>query len=227
MARHGGVAPVRLLDVRDIQGNSYHWASQPIASAAALGIVPVFTGTAPSWNAHLRVDNWDDTYLNWLMSDGPWRLSRSTQTDTGELVIQNMSGNSLQRSMAQLITRRAFEGALFAFREWNKEALRAEFQMRGRLSIVDVGESAAAFTCESLFNGSDYQALDVVSETCRWRYASTACGDTSANPCKNTFATCRLSNKERFSAFINNWIDLQNFNPTSTSTRDVNRARKI
>jgi hypothetical protein len=227
MARPGGVAPLRLLDVLDIQGNSYHWASQPIASAAALGIVPVFTGTTPYWNNHLRVANWDDTYLNWLVSDGPWHLSRSTQANTGNVVIQNMSGNSLQRSMNQLIIRTAFEGALFAFREWNKEAGRLEFGMRGHLSIVDVSEASAEFLAESLFNGSDYQALDIVSETCRWRYGSTACGDTSDNPCKNTFTTCRLVNKERFSAFINNYVDLQTFSPTTASMRDVNRARKV
>ncbi len=38
MARHGGVAPIYLLDVLDFNGYSYHWSTESIPSAAALGI---------------------------------------------------------------------------------------------------------------------------------------------------------------------------------------------
>lgn len=227
MARHGGVAPMRLLDVFDIQGNSYHWASESVPSMAALGISPIFTGNPPSWNAQLMIEDWDDTYLNWLIADGPFQMSRSLKSDMGNFVIQNLSGNSLQRDMDQLILATAFEGALFAFREWAKDARAAEFEMHGRLSIVAVGEAVAEFMGESMFNGGDYQALDLVAETCRWRYGSTACGDTADNPCNNTWETCRLVNKERFSGFINNYIDLQPISDTSTSTRDAVRDRGV
>jgi hypothetical protein len=227
MVRHGAVAPIMLLDVLDLQGFSYHWASMPIASAALWGVAPIYTGNTPNWNSHLRIDNWDDTYLSWLLTAGPFHLSRSMQSDVGSFTIQNMSGDSLQRSMNKLITASAFEGALFAFREWNLDAQQSEFEMHGHLSIASVTEQLAEFMGEQLFNPSDYQAIDLVSETCRWRYGSTACGDTTNNPCRNTFVTCRLVNKERFSAFINNMVDVQPVGLANVSGRDVVRNRQI
>jgi phage-related protein len=226
MARHSAVAPIMLLDVLDQQGNSYHFASMPIRSAAALGITPVFTGTTPAWNWHLRIGTWDDTYLPWLLTAGPFHLSRSMQSDVGSFVLQNMSGTSLERDMNKLITASAFEGALFAFREWNLDAQKAEFEFRGHLSIVSVTEQVAEFMGEQLFNPSDYQAVDLVSETCRWRYGSTACGHTG-HPCQNTYVTCRLANKERFSAFVNDFVDVQPIGLANVSTRDVVRHRQV
>ncbi len=227
MARHSAVAPIMLLDVLDVLGNSYHFASMPIPSAAARGITPIFTGTTPAWNWHLRLGTWDDVYLPWLLTAGPFHLSRSMQSDVGNFTLQNMSGTSSERDMNKLITASAFEGALFAFREWNLDAQKAEFEMHGHLSIVSVTEQVAELMGEQLFNPSDYQAVDLVSETCRWRYGSTACGDTSEDPCQNTYVTCRLANKERFSGFINNMVDVQPIGLANVSTRDVVRNRQV
>src|SRR5664280_1267329 len=88
-------------------------------------------GTEPAWNWHLRIAEWADTYLPWLLTAGPFHLSRSMQSDVGNFVLQNMSGTSLERDMNKLITASAFEGALFAFREWNLDAQKPEFEMHG------------------------------------------------------------------------------------------------
>jgi hypothetical protein len=48
------------------------------------------------------------------------------------------------------------------------------------------------FSCSQLFNPNDYDGTPYAySETCQWRYASPGCGDTSNNPCDNTYVTCR------------------------------------
>lgn len=225
MARYGAVAPVMLLDVLDQQGNSYHWSSMPIASAAAMGIVPVFTGNTPAWNSHLGISSWDDTYLPWLMTSGPFHLSRSMQADVGNFTLQNVSGSSLERNMSKLITGSAFEGAIFAYREWNLDANVAEFEFHGHLSIVAVTETIAEFAAEQLLNPSDYQGLLISSETCPWRYASAACGDTTSNPCQNSWLTCRQPS--RFGGIVQALINIQPPGTANTSTRDVVRNRQV
>ncbi len=225
MARHGAVAAVHLLDVYDLNGFSYHWASAKIVSAAALGITPVYTGTAPAWNAHLRIGTWDDYYLPWLVGAGPFHLARSMQTDIGNFTVQNVSGNTLQRDMNQLITASAFEGAVFAYREWNLDAAMPEFEFHGQLSIASVTESIAEFAATQLLGPSEDQGLDLLSETCRWRYASAACGDTTNNPCQQTFLTCRQPG--RFGGIISVFIDIAVPPSPAVSTRDVQRRRQV
>jgi hypothetical protein len=227
MARHGAVGPIYLLDVLDANGYSYHWSSESIPSASALGIAPIYTGNPPPWNAaHLRIntENWDNTYLNWLLQSGPFRLSRSQQSDIGSFILQNMSGDSLKRSMSQLISASAFEGALFAFREWNLDAEAVEFEMHGHLTVTAIGE-LAEFGAEQLFNFSDYQGLQLYSETCPWRYASAACGDTTDNPCQQSWQTCRQPS--RFNGIVLTQVSVQPEATAVVSTRDVVRNRQV
>jgi hypothetical protein len=225
LARIGRVAPIQLLDVLTLGGYSYHWASIPVASAAALGFSPLLTGNAPPWNASLRIDNWDDTYLPWLLRAGPFNLSRSMESDVGSFTVQNVSGNTLQRDMNQLITYAAFEGAVFAYREWNLDVADTEFEFHGKLSIINVGEEIAEFTAEQGTNPSDYQGLILIAETCPWRYGSAACGDTTNNPCQNSFLTCRQPS--RYSGVVQQLVNVQPPGMASISSRSVVRNRQI
>lgn len=228
MARHGGVGSILLLDVLDINGYSYHWASEKIPSAAALGISALLTGNPPPWNAaHLLIaaDDWDDTYLNWLISAGPFEMSRSQQSDVGSFVVQNLSGDTLYRSMNKIITASAFEGALFVFREWVLDAQRVKFEMHGQLTLTGVSETMATFRGTQGSNPSDYQGLQLVSETCQWRYASAACGDTTNNPCQQSWQTCRQPS--RFNGIILTLVNVQPQAEASVSQRDVVRNRQI
>jgi hypothetical protein len=226
IARIGAVAPIGLLDVISLDGYSYHWSTHPVASAAALGIPVLFnTGSVPKWNSFLRVPSWNDTYLAWLTKAGPFSLQRSMQSNTGAFVLQNVSGNPIQRDMNQIITAMAFEGAVFAFREWNLDAGAAEFEFHGHLSIDGVTEEEAEFSATQLFNPSDYQGLLTVGETCPWRYASAACADTTNNPCENTWLTCRQP--ARFGGIVQTLINIQPGSEANTSTRDVVRFRQV
>jgi hypothetical protein len=225
MAKHGGVAPLGLLDLLTLDGYSYHFATRPIPSAVALGIPVPLTGGIPPWNAYLRIAEWDDNYFPWLLTAGPFHLARSMVADTGSFVVQNVSGNSLQRDVGQMITAMAFEGARFIYREWNVDAAVVEFEMHGRLTVEAVTETEAEFASDQLFNPSDYQALETVSETCMWRYASAACGDATNNPCMNSWLTCRQP--ARFGGVV---VTLININPGSSanvSARNVVRERQV
>lgn len=225
MARHGAVAPIMLLDVLTLDGTAYHWASAPIPSAAALSIPVLLTGNPPAWNAFLRVQYWNDAYLPWLLTSGPFHLSRSMQSDIGNFTVQNVSGNTMQRSMAEIVTADAFEGAVFAYREWNLDAARAEFEFHGQLSVVAITETIVEFAAEQLFNPSSYQGLILSSEQCPWRYGSAACGDTTNNPCENSWLTCRQPS--RFGGIVESLINVQPPAFANPSTRNVVRNRQI
>jgi hypothetical protein len=224
----GGIAPIMLLDVVTHAGYSYHWASRPIASASAIGAPAVFTGNPPPWNAqHLMIPSgsWDDTYLPWLLSAGPFHLSRSTQTDIGNFTVQNVSGDTLQRDVSAMFMGDAFENALFAFREWNLEAQLAEFEFHGTLSLTNLTEVMAEFAATQIFDMNNDEAADVYSEICAWRYASAACGDTSGNPCLHSWPTCRIP--PRFHAVLNIMPSTMIPSDATISTRLVVRRRQV
>jgi hypothetical protein len=230
MLRVGAVAPIHLLDVLALDGYSYHWTSTAVGvgnrlSAAALGITPLLTGEAPPWNAQLRIENWDDTYLPWLLRAGPFTLSRSMQADVGGFVLQNISGNTLQRDMQQMIKKATFEGAVFAYREWNLDAAKIEFEFHGQLSVLDVSQTHAEFAAEQSTNPSDYQAVWLITESCPWRYASAACGDTTNNPCQHSFLTCRQPS--RYGGIVQSLVNISQPGQASVSTRNVVRNRQI
>lgn len=227
MSNISGIAPLQLLDVLALDGTSYHWASFPVASAAALGCPPVLTGNPPAWNAlQGRIVTWDDTYLPWLLTAGPFHLSRSMQSNIGDFTVQNVSGNTVQRDVSTIAVKTAFEGAIFAYREWSLEAQAAEFEMHGRLTVISVTEMTAQFAGEQLFNPSNYQAPDFTySETCPLIYASPACGDTTNNPCSNSFPTCRVP--ERFQGVLNTFQTDLSPSEANVSTRVTVRRRQV
>ena len=198
MSAHSGFAPVLLLDVVATDGTSYHWGSRQI------DVSPVYPTTLPgtppaAWLAGLANPpaNYDTHYFPWLLSASGFNQTRAMQAVTASIVVQNISGNTLQRDLAGLLTARTFEGALFCFREWNLVAQEAEFEQHGRLTVVNATERLCTFGANLLFNPNDYDGQPYTySETCQWRFGSPQCGATAANdssfatPCDNTYKTC-------------------------------------
>jgi hypothetical protein len=146
MSAHGGSAPVCLLDVVTTDGTSYHWANVEI------DVTPVYTGTHPSWLAGLANPpaNYDTHYFPWLLSASGFQESRAMQSTTATIEIQNVSGNTIQRDLAGLLTARTFEGALFAFREWNLVAQSAEYEQHGRLTVTGGTEMQTLFSTPTI-----------------------------------------------------------------------------
>ncbi len=147
------------------------------------------------------------------------------QTDVGNFVVQNISGNTLQRDLSTLAITDAFEGALFAYREWNLEAEQPEFELHGRLTIVAITEVEAEFAATQLYDFNNDEALELYSETCTWRYASAACGDHGGDQCEHSWTTCRQ--QARFHAILN--IMRTDMIPSDdiVSARRVQRRRQV
>ena len=188
LAAHSGPAAPMLLDVVRTNGDSFHWANAQLTAA------PVYTGNTPAWASSLLNPPaiWDRAYFPWLLSATDLHFYRSTQASSGRLLVQNISGNSLQRDVAGLLTAASFEGAIFALRLWLPHLQLPSFEMHGRLTIAQAGELTSEFALGPLFDSSSYDGNPYqYSETCQWNYAEPGCGDTTANPCTNSYTTCR------------------------------------
>jgi len=189
-----GQAPVFLLDVVRTNGDSFHWADAPFTTT------PVHTGNTPAWAAGLLNPPpiWDNYYFPWLMNADGFHLYRTMQADSATLVVQNVTGNSLQRDVAGLLRGATFEGALFAFRIFQPESQEATFEYHGRLTLVSAGEMQCQFGTVPLFDEGNVDANPYeYSEMCQWTYAHPGCDDATNNPCQNTYSTCRQTNRFR------------------------------
>jgi hypothetical protein len=219
-----GPADVCLLDIVCLDGTAYHWGNKQLD-----GVAPLLTGTTPAWLATqaFQPASYANHYYPWLLAATGFHHTRAMQSDTATIEIQNVSGNTLQRDVAGMIVGTAFEGALFVFREWNLLAQGVTFVQYGRLTVISTTPFEISFGANQLYNANDYdgQPYDY-SETCQWRYSSPACGDTTDNPCQNTFVTCRQPN--RFFGVLNTMVFVPTPPPTAVvSTNAVVRNRLV
>ena len=222
MSAHSGPAPLGLLDVVRTNGDSFHWANAQVSAPS------VYQGNTPAWAATLKTPpaSWDTYYFPWLLNVTGIHLYRSQQADSANFLIQNISGNSIQRDVAGLLRAASFEGALFAFRIWLPKLQAVSFEMHGTLTVAVRGEQTCTFATKPLYDTSTTDGNPyTVSETCQWNYAEPGCGDTTNNPCANSYVTCRQPN--RFFGVLNTFqVNLQ---PTLTQINEVavNRRRMI
>jgi hypothetical protein len=229
MAARSGPAPICLLDVVTTDGTGYHWANKEI------DVTPVLLGAAPAaWLAGLANPpaNYNTHYFPWLLSAAGFQQSRAQTSTTATIVVQNVSGNTLQRDLAGMLTARTFEGALIAFREWNLVAQAAEFEFHGRLTIISTSEDQCTFGANPLFNPNEYDGNPYdYSETCQWRFGSPQCGATAANdsgyatPCDNTYQTCHFVN--RFCGVLNTVVFRQAGSEANLSANAVQFQRMV
>jgi hypothetical protein len=233
MAARSGPAPVLLLDVMALDGTSYHWGNKEI------DVAPVYPETLPgtppaAWLAGLANPpaDYDTHYFPWLLSVTGFNQTSAQQAVTASIEVQNISGNTLQRDLMGLLSARTFEGALFAFREWNLVKQEAEFEQHGRLTVVTTSELICTFGANLLFNPNDYDGQPYAySETCQWRFGSPQCGSTAgndsnfANPCDNTYTTCHQLN--RFGGELATVVFPQNPPTAQTSQNQVQYRRLV
>jgi hypothetical protein len=138
------------------------------------------------------VANPGTVYSAWLKSAGDFQSSRDTKTDAGNLVIQNLSGNTIERDAAKLVKAHEFEGALAVVRFWDTIEDAILDQYLGTKTEIEPDNEQISFRMVQLFdpNLTDI-ADDVYSETCTLLFKSVRCGSTSLNAtCAKRFSVC-------------------------------------
>jgi hypothetical protein len=159
--------------------------------------------TIYAWGAKLSAQ-----YSPWIKRAGPFRRTRDFRTDAGDLVLQNLSGNTVQRDLSKEIVTREFEGALCIVRLWSPLLQDIADEFHGYLSEQSAPEDEFSLRMLQLFDPAQYDiAEDLITDTCSFRYKSAQCGSTgSAGSCSKRFSDCIDATRaasERFDGVLN------------------------
>jgi hypothetical protein len=165
-------------------------------------------------------------YIPWLLSVPQLTFNRSLTTDTGEFVIQNLSGDTLSRDFEKIVRRSTLEGAMFVYRLWEADAEEARLEVHGTLSVNDIGPDKAKLTAGPLINAASTDCpLESYCETCQPDWGGVRCGSTESTECSYSFQTCQ--SPRRFMGVLNHYET--NFGATEANTafNVINRRRRI
>ncbi|ACO33625.1 MULTISPECIES: hypothetical protein [Acidobacterium] len=183
-----GIAAVHLLDVQDPNGNCYYWASQAISAPSV--ITP---NGQPATNA----------YVPWVLGVPKLQFHRSQRADTITLVLQNLSGDTLQTDFERIVTKNALTGSLICYRRWHAAAEDSSREFHAKIESL-VGVKKVTITAGPIDNESeDITPQYQLGEICQWRWSSPQCGSTQPTPCQQSFPTCQVLS--RFSGITNNF----------------------
>lgn len=202
-----GIAPANLLDVQLLNGENHYWADRKLVAPSAL-------------------DGSSQSYLPWVVSIPEIKFHRSMTTDAGIFVIQNLSGDSLNRDFETIVTRSSLEGAFFIYRCWQADAMASWKEFHGTLSVQDIGTEEAQLKGTQTINYSDATTPQaVLSETCQLDWASSRCGSTEPTECSYSAQSCQVI--ERLVTLTNNFEKNYGEADANIATLTMNRQRRI
>ncbi|HWR37695.1 MAG TPA: hypothetical protein VN622_17670 [Clostridia bacterium] len=179
--RGRGDIPILLVDLATIDGTSFYWAN--------------VSGAFPR-----AADGAQQVYKPWIKSAGPFSQSRDFTTDGGDIVVQNLSGNTIERDVSKALRDHEFEGTLAVLREYD-ELLGVVEEFHGRLFEQGRDATEASFRMVQIFDANEYEIADVdYQEGCPLRYKSDMCGSVSGlATCPKKVSDCvARNNTERF-----------------------------
>jgi phage-related protein len=189
LAKQGGNAmPVVLADIQTGDGTQYFWSDYE-------GAYPTkFTGA-------------NQLYNGWIKNGFSFTRTRDLSTNAGDLVVQNLSGNTIVRDVSNALDTHEFEGALCIIRLWLPLFDQAMDEFHCSLSEPSPSEDECSFRMLTLLDPSQYFCADIAQgELCPWRYKSAQCGSAgAAATCDFKFTTCSDANhlaQERFSGIL-------------------------
>lgn len=189
LSRQGGMfMPIILVDIQTLDGTQYFWSDYE-------GIYPTkFTGA-------------NQFYNGWIKSGCNFTRTKDMSSNAGDLLLQNLSGNTIDRDVASALKNHEFEGAYTVTRLWISLLDVAIDEFHCSLTEQDSKEDEVGFRELQLFDPSQYVvAGDVEVETCTWRFKSLQCGSTgSATGCPKRLIDCQDATRtaqERFNAIL-------------------------
>jgi hypothetical protein len=170
--------------------------------------------------------NGTSPYLPWIIGVPKFTFHRSLVTDVGNFVLQNLSGDTLQRDFERLMRRSTLEGALFVYRCWQPDAEAAWIEVHGKLTVDDVGTDTVSLRGENLISPAQEDTpLEIYCETCQLNWGGPRCGSTQPTECQYSFQTCQVP--ERIMVALNDFEKNYGEANANTALKVINRARRI
>lgn len=184
----GSFVPVVLLDIQTLDGSQYFWSD--------------FEGSYPT-----KFTGATQFYNGWIKSGCNFTCTRDMSSNAGDLLLQNISGNTIDRDVAAALKNHEFEGAYAVTRLWIPLLDVAIREFHCSLTEQNPKEDEAGFRELQLFDPTQYViAGDTQTETCTWRFKSAQCGSTgSATSCAKRLVDCQDATRaaqERFNAIL-------------------------
>lgn len=176
-------APAMLLDIQTSNNTVYFWGSHQ--------------GGFPA-----RLLDTEAQYFPYLISAGPFGFTRTLRADAGEIVVQNISGNLIERDVMKILRDDEFEGALAIFRLYDWIA-GVRFEFHGTLSAPEFDQTKASFKITQIFDtNSQNIPFRQYSSVCTRIYKSPRCGSTgTATMCPKTVPACKDPRRAAFHRF--------------------------
>ncbi len=193
--------PVILLDIQTFDGTQYFWSD--------------FEGTYPN-----KFTGANQFYNGWIKSGCSFTCTRDLSTNAGDLILQNLSGNTITRDVALALQNHEFEGALAITRIWVPLLDVAIKEFHCYLTEQNPKEDEVEFREPQLFDPTQYfLASDIETTECTWRFKSPQCGSTgTATACPKTLAACQdptRTAQERFNAILTTIANTVNVPPVN------------
>lgn len=189
LSRQGGsFMPILLVDIQTLDGTQYFWSD--------------YEGMFPA-----KMVGGNQFYNGWIKSGCNFTRTRDMTSNAGDLLLQNLSGNTIDRDVAAAIKNHEFEGAYAITRIWVPLLDVAIDEFHCSLTEQNPKEDEAGARELQLFDPSQFViAGDVQVETCTFRFKSAQCGSTgSATFCPKRLVDCQDATRlaqERFPAIL-------------------------
>lgn len=163
-------------------------------------------------------------YNGWIKSGCSFTCTRDLSTNAGDLILQNLSGNSINRDVSLAVKSHEFEGALAITRLWLPLLDAAIKEFHCYLTEQNMREDEVEFREGQLFDPAQYfVASDIETTECTWRYKSLMCGSTgTATSCNKTLVACQDATRaaqERFNAILTTIANTVNVPPVNLGSR--------
>jgi hypothetical protein len=180
--------PIVLVDIQTLDGTQFFWSD--------------YEGTYIS-----KLTGVNQFYNGWIKSGCNFTRTKDMSSNAGDLLLQNLSGNTIDRDVALALKSHEFEGAYIITRLWMLLLDAAIDEFHCCLTEQNPKEDEAGARELQLFDPSQYVlGGDVEVETCTFRFKSAQCGSTgSATSCPKRLIDCQDATRlaqERFPAII-------------------------
>lgn len=149
-----------LFDIQRADGATFFWSDVEIVATSRL------TGAAQH-------------YQPWVKTPPTIKSTRSLQADGGQFVIQNLSGNLIDRDVSSALKSGEFEGAYVIYQRWIEPLDAAVREFHGSLTQAtdDASTDDVTFTILQLANPNDVPIYEVLqTRACNKRFTSAQCG---------------------------------------------------
>lgn len=167
------------------------------------------------------------SYQPWILSVPKLVFNRSLATDVGSFIIQNLSGDTMQRDFERIARLSALEGAMFVYRLWDAAARTAWIEHHGTLTVEGIPRETVSLKGAALTNLAAYDTPSrQIAETCQQViWGGRGCGATGDTECQYSFQTCQVP--ERFMGSLNNYEKNFGESLAEAALKVINRRRRI